>query len=184
MLLFSPSLGGGKVVHTFLLWSRGGWNDNTTRKWVIKNILKENSTFINGSWEKPLLSLTQSWKLHPFYTEESLVGMSHMRVSPSVGETPQHFPKGICPKMNVIARLEFELTYYSAAHRLNHYTTKTTLGSWFTCSYFDNTICYHHHHGVPLIRISLTLSRHSFSTSIASSGSFMLHLVSVVRCGR
>ena len=22
-----------------LLWSRGGWNDNTTRKWVIKNIL-------------------------------------------------------------------------------------------------------------------------------------------------
>ena len=32
--------------------------------------------------------------------------------------------KGICPKGNVIVRLEFELTYYdSAAQRLNHYTT-------------------------------------------------------------
>ena len=28
------------------------------------------------------------------------------------------FPKGICPKVNVIARLEYELAYYdSAAHR-------------------------------------------------------------------
>ena len=33
------------------------------------------------------------------------------------------FPKGICPKVNVIARLEYELAYYdSAVHRLNHYT--------------------------------------------------------------
>ena len=38
------------------------------------------------------------------------------------------FPKGICPKMNVIARLEYELTYYdSAVHRFNHYTTRTPL---------------------------------------------------------
>ena len=29
------------------------------------------------------------------------------------------FPKGICPKVNVIARLEYEL------HRFNHYTTRT-----------------------------------------------------------
>ena len=35
------------------------------------------------------------------------------------------FPKGICPKENVIARLEYELAYYdSAVHRFNHYTTE------------------------------------------------------------
>ena len=32
------------------------------------------------------------------------------------------FPKGIYPKVNVIARLEYELAYYdSAVHRFNHY---------------------------------------------------------------
>ena len=36
------------------------------------------------------------------------------------------FPKGICPKVNVIARLEYELAYYdSAVHRFNHYATRT-----------------------------------------------------------
>ena len=36
------------------------------------------------------------------------------------------FPKGICLKVNIIARLEFELAYYdSAVHRFNHYTTRT-----------------------------------------------------------
>ena len=36
------------------------------------------------------------------------------------------FPKGICPKANVIAWLEYELAYYnSAVHRFNHYTTRT-----------------------------------------------------------
>ena len=36
------------------------------------------------------------------------------------------FPKGICPKVNVIAQLEYELAYYdSAVHRFNHYTTRT-----------------------------------------------------------
>ena len=36
------------------------------------------------------------------------------------------FPKGICPKVNVIARLENELAYYdSAVHRFNHYATRT-----------------------------------------------------------
>ena len=35
------------------------------------------------------------------------------------------FPKGICPKVNVIARLEYELAYYdSAVYRFNHYTTR------------------------------------------------------------
>ena len=36
------------------------------------------------------------------------------------------FPKGICPKVNAIARLEYELAHYdSAVHRFNHYTTRT-----------------------------------------------------------
>ena len=36
------------------------------------------------------------------------------------------FPKGICPKVNVIARLQYELAYYdSAVHRFNRYTTRT-----------------------------------------------------------
>ena len=43
------------------------------------------------------------------------------------------FPKDICPKVNVIARLEYEPAYYeSAVHRFNHYTTKTTpINSWY-----------------------------------------------------
>ena len=44
-------------------------------------------------------------------------------------------PLGICPKVNVITRLEFELAYYdSAVHRFNHYTTRTSdnnnTGTW------------------------------------------------------
>ena len=36
------------------------------------------------------------------------------------------FPKGIYSKVNIIARLEFELAYYDfAIHRFNHYTTRT-----------------------------------------------------------
>ena len=36
-----------------------------------------------------------------------------------------NFPKGICPKVNVITRVEYELTYDSAVHHFNHYTTRT-----------------------------------------------------------
>ena len=33
--------------------------------------------------------------------------------------------QSICPKVNIIARLEFELAYYdSADQRFNHYTTR------------------------------------------------------------
>ena len=50
----------------------------------------------------------------------------------------QTFPKSICPKLNVIARLEYELTYYdSAVHRFNHYTTRTPKHSYLiqiTCT--------------------------------------------------
>ena len=36
------------------------------------------------------------------------------------------FHKGICPKVNAKARLEYELAYYDfAVHRFNHYTTRT-----------------------------------------------------------
>ena len=36
------------------------------------------------------------------------------------------FPKGICPKVNVIVRLEYKLTYYdSAVRRFNHCATRT-----------------------------------------------------------
>ena len=36
------------------------------------------------------------------------------------------FSKGICPKVNVMARLEFELAYYdSVIYRFNHYPTRT-----------------------------------------------------------
>ena len=81
----------------YLLWSRGGSNDNTTCKWVIRNILKENSRYINDSWAKPHLSLTQSGIL-PFLVtvywdcaEESFASICHMRASPSVGKTSQHY---------------------------------------------------------------------------------------------
>ena len=46
------------------------------------------------------------------------------------------FPKGICLKVNVIARLEYELAYYdSAVHRFNHYTTRTPLIKGWVCLY-------------------------------------------------
>ena len=36
------------------------------------------------------------------------------------------FPRGICPKVNVLVRLEDELAYYdSAVLRFNHYTATT-----------------------------------------------------------
>ena len=55
------------------------------------------------------------------------------------------FPKGICPKMNVLARQEYELAYYdSAVHRFNHYTTRTPL-SFSYCSKRTNYNWYNCH---------------------------------------
>ena len=47
--------------------------------------------------------------------------------NPWMGDKGIHtFPKGICPKVNVIAWQDFELTNYdSAVHPFNHYTTRT-----------------------------------------------------------
>ena len=53
------------------------------------------------------------------------------------------FPKGICPKVNVIARREYELAYYdSAVHHFNHYTTRlyTKKKEKRTRQYFAETI--------------------------------------------
>ena len=45
-----------------------------------------------------------------------------------IAERVNNFPKGICPKVNVIAQLAFELVCYdSAVHRFNNYTTGTPL---------------------------------------------------------
>ena len=44
-------------------------------------------------------------------------------------------PKSICPKVNVIVRLEYELGYYdSAVHRFNHYTTSPLPPQEIVCS--------------------------------------------------
>ena len=49
------------------------------------------------------------------------------------------FPKGICPKVNVIARLEFELAYYdSANHRFNHEATPLFF-SVFVLTFFQSS---------------------------------------------
>ena len=48
------------------------------------------------------------------------------------------FLKGICPKADVIARLEYELAYYdSAVHRFNHYTTRTPTLNFCLVSLFN-----------------------------------------------
>ena len=43
------------------------------------------------------------------------------------GEGVHTFLKGICPKVNVIARLEFELAYYDVAVQLFSYNSMGTL---------------------------------------------------------
>ena len=57
-----------------------------------------------------------------FQEEQSGYYLTH-----SWGDKGVHtFSKGICPKVNVIDRLEFELAFSdSAVHRFNHYTTRT-----------------------------------------------------------
>ena len=56
------------------------------------------------------------------------VDLTRMCVIPANTKKSEQFqrhPK--CPKVNVIARLEYELAYYdSADHRFNHYTTRTS----------------------------------------------------------
>ena len=50
------------------------------------------------------------------------------------------FPKGICTKVNVIVRREFELTYYDfAVQHFNHYTTRTPTKSFLLILLFLTT---------------------------------------------
>ena len=47
-------------------------------------------------------------------------------ISIEPNRSPTTTTNGICPKVNVIARLEYELAYYdSAVHRFIYYTKKT-----------------------------------------------------------
>ena len=51
------------------------------------------------------------------------------------------FPESICPKVFVIARLEFELAYYDpAVHRFNHYTPGTPTKSSLFFGQFSSLI--------------------------------------------
>ena len=84
--------------------------------------------------------------------------------------------------MNIIAWLEYELTYYdSAVHRFNHYTTRTPL-QWLIKIYIYIYIYHHHHHVMLLAQISLTLSRHFSLSFIASDRSSGLHPISSHSC--
>ena len=66
----------------------------------------------------------------------------HWNVSlPQVHHFEWHFWSGrrskcnICPKVNIIPWLEYELAYYdSAVHRFNHYTTRTPHAFFVRCS--------------------------------------------------
>ena len=67
------------------------------------------------------LSRVIYYQIHPFRTV--MVLLSYRWDDKGV----HTFPKCICPKVNIIARLEFELAYYnSAVQRFNHYTMRTT----------------------------------------------------------
>ena len=67
------------------------------------------------------------------------------------------FPKGICPKVNVIVRLEYELAYYdSAVHRFKplHHEDNPLFARRFQdqCKFFYNDRCIYHFNIVGLFR--------------------------------
>ena len=85
---------------------------------ILVSLFNGISTFVGYLMSKPFLEeqkwyyLTHSWEDKRVHT----------------------FLKGLCPKVNVIARLGYELAYYdSAVHRFNHYTTRTTPAA-FLCN--------------------------------------------------
>ena len=52
-----------------------------------------------------------------------------------------NFPKGISPKVNLIAQLDFELTYYNAAVQyISHYTTMAPVIKYFDIIFRTNTV--------------------------------------------
>ena len=69
------------------------------QNYVIRNILKANNTYTSDSWEKPLPSLiirnittlsNNSLRQNRdcVCAEKSSMGICHMRMSPSIGDTP------------------------------------------------------------------------------------------------
>ena len=60
------------------------------------------------------------------------------------GKVVKTFHKSICPKVNLIARLEFELAYYeSVVHRFNHYSQrKISIIDINENRRFENYHCY------------------------------------------
>ena len=56
------------------------------------------------------------------------------------------FPHGICLKWNIIARLEFELTFYDViVQHINHYSMRAPLSSsiWILLLYMDLVVVLH-----------------------------------------
>ena len=80
--------------------------------WLLFNGL---STFLGYLMPKSILLEEQQW----------------CYLNDSMKDNEVHaFPKGICPKVNVIARVGFEHAYYdSAVQRFNHYATRTPLNN-------------------------------------------------------
>ena len=90
------------------------WTEETLfHLFVFVFFLMAYQLFLGYLMPKPLLREEQQW----YY-------LTHSWEDKGV----HTFPKGICPKVNVVARLEYELAYYdSAVHRFNHYPTRTPL---------------------------------------------------------
>ena len=93
--------------------------------------------------------------------------------------------KGICPKVNMIARLEFELAHYhvEVLHIIRYVASapSSLIGAIRLIEMFVR-IHHHHHHQGPLAQISLTLSHHFSLSFIASGTPSGLHPVSSHSC--
>ena len=90
---------------TCRMWNKVSFKLSTAYlSWFGFFVLMAYQLFLGYLMPKPFSYLNNSWEDKEVHT----------------------FPQGICPKVNVIARLEYELAYYdSAVHRFNHYTTRT-----------------------------------------------------------
>ena len=119
-------VGGKKNIHLNFSWllscdqektllftthTRTRMHTYTHVSFVLVSLFNGISTFVRLINAKAILREEQQW----YY-------LTHSWEDKGV----HTFPKGICPKVNVIARLEYELAYYdSAVHCFNHYTTRT-----------------------------------------------------------
>ena len=113
------------------------------------------------------------------------------------------FPIGICSRLNVLTQMNFVLAYHNVSPQHVCHNVTVIHASWTSfllqfqrcCGlhllgvFFSalKSLCkylqfLHHHHVVPLARISLTLSRHFSLSFIASGRSSELHPVSSHSC--